>query len=628
MIAGISRKLARLIGLFLGLLAIWTASQGTFDPSLHRPIVFGLCALVVVLYRPLASRIETGNRLHIAAAWSFDAVIIGAIALGVARFIAAQDNLTNMLVEFSVTDQWIGLIALIATIELTRREFGPGLAAVAGVILVYCLGGENLPGVLQHAGFSLSQVIEGMWYGFQGVFGLPSSVVIELLFIYIIFGFILEATGAGASLIRIAFRLTGHIPGGSAHAATFASALFGSISGSVTANVAGTGTFTIPMMKKNGFRPEFAGAVEAAASTAGQFIPPVMGAVAFMLAQLTGVSYLLVCVAALVPAFAYLGALFLSIYLEARRQGFKGTAPEDLPQLTGEDFRSSLMFAIPVLAVIVVMLMGRSPAQAGFWATITAIVLGLLLNGDLRRNPARLLTALAKGGISGAKIMIAVGAIGVVVAGFNLTGLGLSFSQAIGSLGSENLILSLLLTATACLVLGMGMPTLPAYLIIVLVMGPALGALGLSKLAAHMFVLYFAALSAITPPVALAAFAAAPIAGANPMRIAVVSMRLTLIGFIVPFLFAYNPSLLLIIDFSAGEFALGILQILAVVWGLSSSLAGFGIGGHMALPMRVLHLAGAALAAISVPVVTLGGIALLVVLALIDMRRPSRNEPA
>lgn len=627
MTAELMRKLSQLIGLFLGLLAIWTASQGTFDPALHRPIVFGLCALVVVLFRPLATRISSGNRLHVTAAWAFDIVIIGAIALGIARFIAAQDNLTNMLVEFSTTDQWIGLAALLATIELTRREFGLGLATVAAVILAYCLVGESLPGIFQHAGFSLSQVIEGMWYGFQGVFGLPSSVVIELLYIYIIFGFVLEATGAGSSLIRIAFRLTGRVPGGSAHAATFASALFGSISGSVTANVAGTGTFTIPMMKKNGFRPEFAGAVEAAASTAGQFIPPVMGAVAFMLAQLTGVSYLLVCAAALVPAFAYLGALFLSIYLEARRQGLKGSDPKDLPQLTRDDFRRSLMFAVPVLAVIVVMLLGRSPAQAGFWATMTAIGLGLLLNRDLRRDPAQLLTALAKGGISGAKIMIAVGAIGIVVAGFNLTGLGLSFSQAIGSLGSENLILSLLLTAAACLTLGMGMPTLPAYLIIVLVMGPALSAFGLSKLASHMFVLYFAALSAITPPVALAAFAAAPIAGANPMRIAAVSMRLTLIGFIVPFLFAYNPSLLLVVDFDTSEFALGIVQILAVIWGLSSSLAGFGIGGRMTNPMRALHFAGAALATIAIPAVMLAGVGLLIVLALFELRRPGDAPP-
>lgn len=628
MIAGIPRKFAQLIGLFLGFLAIWTAWQGTFDPALHRPIVFGLCALVVVLHQPLASRIESASPFYLAAAWVLDAAIIGAIVLGVSRFIAAQDNLANMLVEFSVTDQWIGLVALVATIELTRREFGLGLAAVAAVILVYCLGGESLPGIFQHAGFSLSQVIEGMWYGFQGVFGLPSSVVIELLFIYIVFGFILEATGAGESLIRIAFRLTGRVPGGSAHAATFASALFGSISGSVTANVAGTGTFTIPMMKKNGFRPEFAGAVEAAASTAGQFIPPVMGAVAFMLAQLTGVSYLLVCAAALVPAFAYLGALFLSIYLEARRQGLRGSDPQDIPRLTADDLRRSLMFAVPVLSVIAVMLMGRSPAQAGFWATMTAIGVGLALNKDLRRDPVRLLKALAKGGISGAKIMMAVGAIGIVVAGFNLTGLGLSFSQAIGSLGSENLVLSLLLTAVACLTLGMGMPTLPAYLIIVLVMGPALGALGLSKLAAHMFVLYFAALSAITPPVALAAFAAAPIAGANPMRIAVVSLRLTLIGFIVPFLFAYNPSLLLVIDFEVGEFALGLAQILAVIWGLSSSLAGFGIGGRMTWPMRVLHFVGAALAAISVPAITFAGIGLLILLALVALRRPPQRETA
>lgn len=584
------------LGLVLAMLAIWTAYQGTYDPAYHRTIVFGLSALAVVMHKPLAMRIGTGNRAAVLTGILADIVLVGIVALGIERFIGAQDQIANMLVDFSRTDQWIALAALIAVLELTRREFGLGLALVAGAMLLYCLGGQNLPGVFQHAGFSLSQVVETMWYGFQGVFGLPVSVVIELLFIYIIFGVVLEATGAGQALIRIAVRLTGRVPGGSAHAAIMASALFGSMSGSVTANVAGTGTFTIPMMRDKGFRPEFAGAVEAAASTAGQFIPPVMGAVAFMLAQLTGVNYLLVCVAALVPAFAYTAALFLAVYLEARRMGIKGDDPGDLPKLTRDDLFRSLMVAAPVLTVIGVMATGRSPAMAGFWATVAAITMGLAINPDFRRDPARLSKALARGGISGAKIMIAVAAIGIIVAGFNLTGLGLSFSQAVAALGSTNLTLSLLLTAMACLVLGMGMPTLPAYLIIVLVMGPALEALGISKLAAHMFVLYFAVLSAITPPVALAAFTAAPIAQANPMRIAVTAIRLTMIGFIVPFLFVHNPSLLVVLGFDPLDFSIGVIRIAAVVWGLSAGLAGFGLSGPISMPGRATYVIGAMLA--------------------------------
>lgn len=615
----LARRLALVLGLGLALQALWTASQGMYDPALQRVLVFAACALAVVLKNPLAVRLAWTGPLALVA-WVVDAVVVGALFLGVDRFLASHDNLANMLVSFSREDQLIALAALLATIELTRREFGMGLALVAAAVLAYCLAGQDLPWVLQHAGFTLMQVMEGMWFSFQGVFGLPASVVIELLYIYIVFGMVLEATGAGAALIKIAVRLTGRIPGGSAHAAIVASALFGSISGSVTANVAGTGAFTIPMMKKKGFRPEFAGAVEAAASTAGQFIPPVMGAVAFMLAQLSGTNYLLVCAAALVPAGIYLAALFVSVFLEARRQGMRPERGADLPALTRDDLFRSTTFAVPVLVVIGVMLTGRSPAMAGFWATVSAIVLGLLMNADLRVRPIALFEALARGGLVGAQIMIAVGAIGIVVAGFNLTGLGLSFSQAVGAIGSDQLLFSLVLTATACLVLGMGMPTLPAYLIIVLVMGPALQSLGVPRLAAHMFVLYFAVLSAITPPVALAAFAAAPIAVANPMKIAIVSLRLTLVGFIVPFLFVFNPSLLLVINFSLWDFALGIVRLLGIVWALGVAFAGIGAGVPLSTRVRAAYLLTAGLLLMLNTGFDIAGFLLLAVLTALDQR--------
>ncbi|MAS45367.1 MAG: hypothetical protein CML46_02415 [Rhodobacteraceae bacterium] len=612
-------RLGLALGFVLALQALWTSSQGMFDPAFHRVAVFGLCALCVVARRPLAARAGAGRPGLAALCWLIDAAVLGAILLGLERFMASADQLENMLVDFSPFDQWSALLALIAIMELTRREFGWGLAGVGGLMLAYCLWGDALPGIMGHAGFTLDQIAQGAWYGYQGVFGMPVGIVIELLFIYIVFGMVLEATGAGPTLIRIAVRATGRVAGGPAHAAIVASALFGSISGSVTANVAGTGTFTIPMMKQKGFRPEFAGAVEAAASTAGQFIPPVMGAVAFMLAQLTGTPYLWVCAAAVVPALAYLAALFTAVWLEARRDGIGTTDPAELPRLTRQDALLSLMFLIPIATVIGVMLMGRSPAMAGFWATVAAILTGFL-NPELRREPMRLVAALAKGGIGGARIMIAVGAIGVVVAGMNLTGLGLNFAQAVGALGSTNLMLSLGITALACLALGMGMPTLPAYLIIVLVMGPALGAMGAPRIAVHMFVLYFAVLSAITPPVALAAFAAAPIAEANPMKVGVAAMRLTIIGFIVPFLFVLNPSLLLIVDFDAGDFAMGIARIAAVIWALSAALAGQGLS-RLSPGWRGLYAAAAALSLLKGTGLDFAGFALVAALLATETMR-------
>lgn len=589
----LSRRVGLALGALLALQAIYTAYYGMFDPGLHRPLAFAACILAAMAVKPLAARLATPTPLKLALCWTVDIILLAIIFAAIQRFISSADAMENMLINYSATDQWLGLLALFACVELTRREFGLGLTIVAGSVLAYVLWGESLPGIFRHAGFTLDQIVQGTWYGYAGVFGMPVSVVIELLFIYIVFGMVLEATGAGHALIRIAVRLTGRISGGPAHASIVASTLFGSMSGSVTANVAGTGTFTIPMMKQKGFRPEFAGAVEAAASTAGQFIPPVMGAVAFMLAQLTNTPYLLVCVAALIPAAAYITALVLAVWLEARRSGIGATAPEEMPVLNRRDAVESLMFVIPILTVIGILLMGRSPAMAGFGATASALALGFL-NPEIRRNPWRLVEALAKGGISGARIMIAVGAIGIVVAGMNLTGLGLNFAQTVGSLGSENLFLSLGLTALACLVLGMGMPTLPAYLIIVLVMGPALSAMGAPRIAVHMFVLYYAVLSAITPPVALAAFAAAPIAAANPMKIGVVALRLTIVGFIVPFLFVLNPSLLLIQDFDTADFTIGMLRIACITWALSAALAGYGLS-RLQPVTRGAYIFGAAL---------------------------------
>lgn len=629
MLAALSGRIGVVLGFMLALQAIWTAYVGMYDPSLHRTVAFGACVLATVLFQPLAVRMGVLSKLGLAACWTIDVVLLGVIVAALQRFIATADAMENMLIDYSTMDQWLALLALAACVELTRREFGLGLTIVAGGALAYCLWGEHLPGILRHAGFTLDQIVQGTWYGYSGVFGMPVSVVIELLFIYIVFGMVLEATGAGHALIRIAVRMTGRVSGGPAHAAIIASTLFGSMSGSVTANVAGTGSFTIPMMKQRGFRPEFAGAVEAAASTAGQFIPPVMGAVAFMLAQLTRTPYLLVCVAAIIPALAYIIALFTAVWLEARRSRIGTTDPAELPRLTRRDALESLMFVVPILMVIAILLTGRSPAMAGFGATISALILGLLINPDLRQNPMRLINALARGGIAGARIMIAVGAIGIVVAAMNLTGLGLNFAQSVSAMGADNLFLSLVLTALACLALGMGMPTLPAYLIIVLVMGPALSAMGAPRIAVHMFVLYFAVLSAITPPVALAAFAAAPIAGASPMRVGMVALRLTIVGFIVPFLFVMNPSLLLIEAFDGRDFAIGILRIACIIWALSAALAGQGIA-RLAPVLRGAYLVAGLLCLLKGTGIDAAGFALTLVLLIAEilharngLRRPA-----
>jgi TRAP transporter 4TM/12TM fusion protein len=603
--ASVPRAIALVLGVGIALQSIYTAYFGVFDPTLHRPIVTMICLLIAIVYRAHAA-IEGGRRGRFALA--ADLILVVAAAAGIWRFLDNAANVENMLVDFSRADQLIALAAVIALVEISRREFGWGLAGFAGATLIYCFYGQYLPSWLGHAGFSLDQAMQGIWYGFQGVFGMPVAILLEVLFIYIIFGVVLEATGAGQSMIRMSLALVGRVPGGAAHASIVASSLFGSVSGSVVANVVGTGTFTIPMIKRQGFKPAFAGAVEAAASSGGQIMPPVMGAAAFLMAQLTGISYLTICIAALVPALIYYGSLFFAVYIEAKRLGIRPLTREEMPKIGAADWLHALMFIGPILTIVGVMLAGRSPALAGFAATMAALALGFL-NRSVRERPWVLVEALARGGINCARIMVAVGAIGIVIAGLNLTGLGLGFAQAVLSVTGQSLFLGLLLTALACIALGTGLPTLPAYLIIVLVMGPAMVKLGVPLLAIHMFVFYYGIISHLTPPVALAAMAAAPIADANPVTVALVGTRLALVKFVLPFVFVFNPSLLLVVEFEWGEFLWASFRILVVTYAATTALGRFDRRplGNVEVAVR---LVGAALALVEIQWVALAGVAI------------------
>ena len=357
-------------------------------------------------------------------------------------------------------------------------------------------------------------------------------------------------------LLRIAVSLTGGLRGGPAHAAIAASGFFGTISGSVSANVVGTGVFTIPMIKERGFRSSFAGGVEAAASSGGQFMPPVMGAVAFVMADVTGIPYVVIIGAALMPALFYYGSLFAAVWVEAARSGIEAIPRSQRARVSRRDWWMSLMFVIPILVIIGVLVTGRSPAMAGLWATVVGAALGLM-NPEVRRRPQIYLAALVRGGEQCGRIMVAVAAIGIIVGVMNLTGLGIRFSNMILAFAGTDLFFAMFLVAVASMILGMGLPTIPAYLIIVLIMGQAIENLGVPKILVHLFVLYYGVLSAITPPVAIAAYAAAPIAGANPMTTAVQALKLSFVGFIVPFVFVYNPSLSLVAGFETLAFHLG-----------------------------------------------------------------------
>ena len=570
--ANVRSGAASVLGFALALLAFYTSGFGLFDPGLHRALAMSAAAAAVLVLHPL--RLGASDRAG-KAAGVIDLCLLAVLAVGMVKLITIREALWTGLFEFSTLDLAAALASSLAILELARRALGLPLALFGLLALIYAAFGRQLPWIFHHVGFNTEQIAQTVWYSLDGVFGLPTGVGVNVVFIYIVFGAILEGSGAGAVLLKFAVRVSGHMRGGPAHAAIAASGLFGAMSGSAVANVVGTGVFTIPLMKKRGFRPAFAGAVETTASSGGQIMPPILGAAAFLLAELTHTPYLLVAVAALVPALLYYGSLFAAVGVEAARLGIRPTPKEEREALTKRDWLLSVMFVGPLAVLVGVLVSGQSAAAAGFWAALSALALPFLVNPEACRRPKAMLEAVANGGIAGARILIAVGAIGVLLAVINMTGIGLRFSNVILSLGDGDLFLSLVYTMLGALVLGMGLPTLPAYLIIVLVMGPALQDLGIPMLAAHMFVLYFGVLSVVTPPVALAAYSAAPIAGASPLRTGAIALRLATMGFVIPYMFVFHPSLLLVAGFDPADFLWAMLRIGAVIWLLVTGLGGF-----------------------------------------------------
>lgn len=579
---------AALIAAALAIQSVYVAYAGPWDIAYGRNTLVGAAIAITLIVRPVWGATHEPSRAVRLAGMALDAVLVAIIIASCIRFTQVQQLTAETFYVFSSFDAWLALAGCIVLLEATRRLFGWPIVIIAALMLVYCLYGQYLPGFLHHAGVDLNRTMETVWYGYQGVFGLPTGVVIRVVLVFVVFGVVLEGTGASDALIRTSVALTGGTRGGPAHSAVVASALFGSMSGSVTANVVGSGSFTIPMIKRRGFPAATAGGIEAAASTGGQIVPPVMGAAAFLMADLTGELYTTIAIAALIPALFYYGSLFAAISVQAAASGIQPIPAEERVKLTRLDYLQSLQFVLPILAIVAVLVTGRSPAMAGFVATVLAVVLGLARK-RVRENPRLLWDVAAKAGKACASILVAVGCIGIILGVLNLTGLGLTFASVISSFSDTWLFGSLLITAFACLVLGMGMPTLPAYLIIVLVLGPVMTKLGADTLAVHMFVFYFGVLSAITPPVAIGAFAAAPIADANPMRTAFVAVRLALVGFIIPFIFIYEPSLLLIGDFEPVNFARVCVALSLAIWLLNTGFVGYA-GGRLALPMRALRI--------------------------------------
>ena len=558
--------------LALSIIAIYASGFALIDPKFHRALCCALALITIVLlpYRKIENSIK-----FLISRITLDFLIIVFGILTVLKFYDVQYILENELYDVTYFDGLYSIVGLGIFIEVCRRSWGYALFFVGVFAVIYLYFGSHFPSFLQHSGFNERLIGENLWYNMnKGVFGTITNIAVNTVFIFILFGVLLEGTGAGHTLLKFAFILTRRTRGGPAQAAILASSMFGTMSGSVVANIVGTGTFTIPMIKKRGFTPTFAGGIEATASSGGQIMPPIMGAAALVMADLTGINYLSIALAALIPALLYYFSLFSSVTMEARKQNIEIKELDIDSRITVRDWINSILFVVPIFLVIFSLLFGSSTSRAGFYAVISILVLSFI-NPEIRKNPVKLLNSVIKGGTQGAKLLIAIVVISMLVGAIDSTGIGIKLASFMNELRGDSLFLSLTLAMIGALVLGMGMPTLPAYLIIIVVMGPALQNLGVSVLIAHLFVFYYGVASSLTPPVALAAYAAAPIAGSNPIITSLMAFRLGIAKFIIPFAFAYYPCLLIIENFSWLEFISIVPRLLISIWFINSALAKF-----------------------------------------------------
>jgi len=570
-------------------------------------------ALVFLLY-PMGSKFAK-NRIP----W-YDFVLAALSAGCVLYLVVFFDDLTLRAGLPNTADLWVGAVGMLLLMEATRRISNPILPIIAIVSLLYCYFGQSMPDMLAHRGFSVSRIINHMYLGTEGVFGVPLGVSSTFVFMFILFGSVLEKTGMGKFVIDLSLALAGWSTGGPAKVAVVSSGLMGTISGSSVANVCTTGMFTITIMKSVGYRPFFAGAVEAVASTGGQIMPPVMGAGAFILAQFLGVPYIEVAIAAIVPAVLYYFAVMVQVHFEACRLGLKGLPREQLPKIT-RLLRERGFLLIPLIAIIYLLLAGYTPLKAAFYGILISIALSYL-NRETRLTPVKLKEAFEAGARSAIGVACACATVGIVVGMATLTGLGLRIAGAIITLAGGKLLTTLVLTMFASILLGTGLPTTANFIVTSTMAAPALLQFGVPPMAAYMFVFYFGIAADLSPPVALAAYAGAGIAGSDPMKTGFTAFKLALAGFLIPYIYVYNPMLLLI-DYQPLPFIQACVTAAIGVYLLAVGTIGF-YRAEVHPILRILAIGGALCLLIPGTVTDLVGLTILGAIYFIQVAKAKR----
>jgi len=530
-----------LLSITLSIYHLFIAYAGSLEAHAFRSTHLAFILILCFLTRPLGRKSWTDPKNGwFAVDLLFVALVIATQVYtlwDLDAFIFRQGDLTD-------TDIWAGTILLLLLLEATRRAMGWAMVIIAGFFLIQTALSDYFFGIFYGPPSSWFTMIDYLFMRENGIYGIPIMVMATYIFLFILFGAILVRSGAGRFFINVALALTGSKTGGPAKASVVASCLMATVSGSAVANVVTTGSFTIPLMKRIGYRSYFAGAVEACASSGGQIMPPVMGAAAFIIAEFLNIPYLQVALASLFPALIYFFSIFVMVHFEASKRNLATISPKELPNLKEEVKRGGHLF-LSILVIVVLMVIGYTPMFAAFWAIISILVLSFLRK-ETRMSPLDILSALEEGARLAVPVSIACAAAGIIIGCVFVSGLGLKFTNVIISLAGGNLWIALILTMFASLILGMGLTTTAVYITLAALVIPALVKMGVEPISGHLFAFYFGLVSAITPPVALASFAAAGIAGSNPMQTGVHSFRLGIAKYILPFVFVFAPGMLFV----------------------------------------------------------------------------------
>ncbi len=575
-LSGLQQRIVYVYIVILGCFHLYTAGFGSFESYLQRTIHLGMVLPLAFVLFPATSK---GSKES--APWYDWLLGVMAGLPGIYGVINYEDIINRVQQVDPLTMPQLALAALLVVmlLEGARRIVGIPLPAIATIFIAYMIFGDKFPGLLRGLAFNFSDVAEQLFLTDEGIFSMPLGVSATYVMVFLIFGGFLEKSGAGAYFMELAQAFTGARPGGPAQIAVVSSCLLGSISGSAVANVYGTGAFTIPLMKRLGYPPAFAGAVEAVASSGGQLMPPVMGAGAFLMASFLGVQYREIIVAAIFPALLYYGTVLLMVRLAALKNGMRGLDPSELPSKRSVLKRSYML--LPIVGLVYLLMAGYTPMRAALCGIALAWFVSMF-DAKTRMGLMQVLDAIYEGAKGIPLVCVACACAGMVLGSVALTGIGGKLVGFVLSFSQNMPLLALILVMFVSLVLGMGLPTTGAYILAAALGAPILVQLGFLPIAAHMFVFYYAIISNITPPVALAAYAASSIAGSGPNETGFKAMQLGFLAFIVPFAFCYDPGLLL--QGTWIQNVLGMLSGAAVMFSL-----GFALMGYINVPLTWLE---------------------------------------